>query len=52
MFKTSFVEEKWEGERRYNTFITKWGNFHHKMIIKNPFDKTQRTVRYFEFLTD
>ena len=46
-FKDSFVDEKWQGERRYNRQYTKLGYFHTKTI--NKFSDNIRTVRTFEF---
>lgn len=46
-FRNSFVEERWEGERRYNKQYTKLGYFHTKTIVY--FDSKTRTVRTFEF---
>ena len=47
-FITSFVNERWNGERRYNKQYTKLGYFHTKTIVPNPFDNT-RSVRTFIF---
>lgn len=47
-YRTSFVEERWNGERRYNKQYTKLGYFHTKTIVPSPFDNT-RSVRTFIF---
>ena len=47
-FITSFVDERWNGERRYNKQYTKLGYYHTKTIVPNPFDNT-RSVRTFIF---
>ena len=47
-FKKSFVEERWQGERRYNKNYTMFGLHHTKTIVTNPHDGT-KSVRTFEF---
>ena len=47
-FIASFIDERWNGERRYNKQYTKLGYFHTKTIVPNPFDNT-RSVRSFIF---
>jgi len=47
-FYSSFVDEKWEGEERYDFEHTPYGYFHTTTIVRNPYDNT-RSVRYFEF---
>ena len=47
-FEQSFVKERWEGERRYDKKYTKYGYFHTKTIVNNPFDNS-RSVRLFTF---
>ena len=47
-FKNSFVNERWNGERRYNKQYTKLGYYHTKTIVPNPYSNT-RSVRTFIF---
>lgn len=35
-FKTSFVDERWEGETRHNLKETLFGTYHTKTIIETP----------------
>lgn len=46
-FKTSFVDERWEGERRTNNKYTIFGYYHTKMTVKSP--SGAKSVRVFEF---
>lgn len=45
-FETSFVKERWQGERRNNTRMTIFGNCHHRTIVNSG---TFRSVRDFDF---
>lgn len=47
-FYKSFVEEKWEGEERYDYEDTAYGHFHTTTIVRNPYNNS-RSVRHFEF---
>lgn len=47
-FQKSFVNERWQGERRYKTDYTIFGRVHHKTIVKNPYSD-ERSVRLFDF---
>lgn len=46
-FKTSFVEERWSGERRTNKKYTIFGYYHTKTTVKRP--DGAKSVRVFEF---
>lgn len=46
-FKTSFIDEKWEGEKRSNMKYTIFGYYHTKTVVTSP-DGNQ-SVRMFEF---
>ncbi|XWX31194.1 hypothetical protein WGPJNHAJ_CDS0147 [Staphylococcus phage PG-2021_19] len=46
-FKTSFIDERWKGERRTNNKYTIFGYYHTKMTVKSP--SGAKSVRVFEF---
>lgn len=47
-FESSFIKERWTGERRYNKEHTLFGHVHTKTIVTNPFDgkKSRRTFTF------
>lgn len=47
-FKSSYINERWEGERRYEKMYTIFGDAHKKTIITNPFNN-KKSVRIFTF---
>lgn len=46
-FKTSFIDERWEGEKRTNKKYTIFGYYHTKTTVTSPEGK--QSVRLFEF---
>lgn len=46
-FKTSFVDERWKGERRTNNKYTIFGYYHTKTVVTSP--SGAKSVRMFEF---
>lgn len=46
-FKTSFVDERWENERRTNYKYSIFGYYQTKTTVKSPYGS--QSVRYFEF---
>ncbi|AVP40358.1 hypothetical protein HOS99_gp117 [Staphylococcus phage phiSA_BS1] len=46
-FKTSFIDEKWNGEKRSNMKYTIFGYYHTKTVVKSPYGS--QSVRVFEF---
>ena len=46
-FKTSFVDERWKGERRSNMKYTIFGYYHTKTVVTSPYGS--QSVRVFEF---
>lgn len=46
-FKASFIDERWQGERRYNREYTIFGYVHTKTIVKSP--TGSKSVRVFDF---
>lgn len=46
-FKTSFVDERWKGERRTNYKYSIFGYYQTKTTVKSPYGS--QSVRYFEF---
>ena len=44
----SFVDERWQGERRANKKYTMFGYWHTRTTVKNPYSN-QKSVRVFEF---
>lgn len=46
-FKTSFVDEKWNDEKRKNMKYTIFGYYHTKTVVKSPYGS--QSVRVFEF---
>lgn len=47
-FENAFLNEKWQGERRYGTSQTIFGLAHRRMTIRNPFSG-ELSRRYFTF---
>lgn len=45
-FKTSFVDERWEGERRTKKKYTIMGYYHTKTTVTSEFGKTVRTFDF------
>ena len=45
-FKTSFVEERWQGERRTQKRHTMFGYYHTKTTVTSEFGKTVRTFDF------
>lgn len=45
-FETSFIKERWQGERRNDTRTTIFGRCHHRTIVNSPHG---RSVRDFDF---
>ena len=46
-FQASFVQERWNNERRYGTTTTLFGLAHTKMTVK--FDERTKSTRTFDF---
>ena len=46
-FQASFVQERWNNERRYGTTTTLFGMAHTKMTVK--FDERTKSTRTFNF---
>ncbi|VEV88374.1 hypothetical protein, partial [Staphylococcus phage Stab23] len=46
-FKTSFIDERWKGERRTNKQHTIFGYYHTKTTVTSPYGN--QSVRVFEF---
>ncbi|QXV86226.1 hypothetical protein [Staphylococcus phage SAPYZU_15] len=46
-FKTSFVDERWQGERRTDKQHTMFGHYHTKTTVTSPYG--QKSVRVFDF---
>ncbi|WOZ17600.1 hypothetical protein [Staphylococcus phage vB_SauM-T-SE-E1] len=45
-FKTSFIDERWKGERRTSKKYTIFGYYHTKTTVTSEFGKTVRTFDF------
>lgn len=46
-FKSSFVDERWSGERRTQKAMTCFGEYHHKTTVTSP--SGLKSIRTFKF---